>query len=186
MKLPAHSPHEDTLRLPLLEDPDVLKRPCTGFVNIKYVWTPLSEMNDRKETEEEAGVGAIKPLYGKLVVKLISAEKLINLDLQTAHSASNPFCTVTCYPESPGDSVKPWIWRCPTAHSCLSPVWDASFNFDFAWAQYDAKLKKLPPPCEASPQPPSDTEGCEEVGEGMYRSKSSKSSGSHARHSQRR
>jgi len=157
LELPADRPIEKTLsRLVLKEDPNVVKRPVTGTVTIKYEWTPKPKKDipqDFGSTESECGGSVIRPVHGSLKVTLVSAEKLINLDLHSLQSASNPFCTVLCYPFSPdaaGDILKPQIWRSPTWLNTLSPQWHASSNFDFCWTRPRPKtttepLPSLPP-----------------------------------------
>jgi len=126
------------------EDPSIVKRPSEGSLTLRYDWTPRprpdhsidAEMTRQLSPAEMTSGKVITPLYGTLTVTLVSAEKLINLDMQTLHSESNPFCTVVCYPDSPegaGDILRPCIWRSATVLSSLGPQWQSSHVFEFAW-----------------------------------------------------
>eukprot|EP00929_Paragymnodinium_shiwhaense_P094408 TRINITY_DN5495_c0_g2_i1.p1 TRINITY_DN5495_c0_g2~~TRINITY_DN5495_c0_g2_i1.p1 ORF type:complete len:778 (+),score=181.01 TRINITY_DN5495_c0_g2_i1:124-2457(+) len=148
LNLPSYTPVRKQVRVPLQEDLDIVKRSVTGFVTLRYEWLPkeTSPPKDSYPDEDDfTGVGAITPLEGKLSVTLVSAEKLLNLDLQSACSASNPFCTVISYPKSPcptTNTVKPLVWRAPTELNSLAPSWNASYVFEFSWQKRTRSPRK--------------------------------------------
>jgi len=129
-------------KLPLRDDRDICDRPVTGSITIKYDWTPRKPETDMEEMADTPEMKAIRPLSGTLQVTLVSADKLINLDLHSLHSASNPFCTVLCYPSSPeaiGEILVPSIWRTPTVRNSLHPQWHNTYSFEFSWTRPRAK-----------------------------------------------
>eukprot|EP00929_Paragymnodinium_shiwhaense_P094407 TRINITY_DN5495_c0_g1_i1.p1 TRINITY_DN5495_c0_g1~~TRINITY_DN5495_c0_g1_i1.p1 ORF type:complete len:747 (+),score=147.92 TRINITY_DN5495_c0_g1_i1:79-2319(+) len=153
LELPPHASVVKQMRLPLGEDTDIVNRGVTGHISLRYEWTPHGKrLSTNKEINEEpttpmstiiptphSNVSDIMNLQGTLQVTLISAERLINLDLHTLNSASNPYCTVLCYPNSPNSSSeipRPCMWRSPTLLNTLHPQWSSSFHsFEFHWAR---------------------------------------------------
>jgi len=121
--------------LTLCADPEVVDRRIHGTVTIEYTWTPDLEAVDAVI----AATGEPEmPLVGSLQVTLVGAEHLINLDLHSHNSASNPYVTVLCYPKAPweaGDILWPTIWRTPTRTHTTSPKWNVTHNFDFDWTK---------------------------------------------------
>eukprot|EP00929_Paragymnodinium_shiwhaense_P112579 TRINITY_DN80827_c0_g1_i1.p1 TRINITY_DN80827_c0_g1~~TRINITY_DN80827_c0_g1_i1.p1 ORF type:complete len:732 (-),score=142.73 TRINITY_DN80827_c0_g1_i1:57-2252(-) len=144
LELSQTTPQSKQVRMPLLEDDAVCKRPVAGYVSVRYEWTPREvDQATMEGCSTENGDGQ-KYLFGTLLVTVVAGEKLINLDLHSLHSASNPFCTVLMYPTSPrytGEVVRPVIWRGPTLRNSLSPQWHSSEEFEFAWHTPQAKPK---------------------------------------------
>jgi len=147
LELPMNRQLKKRLTLPLEADIDIVDRTITGSVTIEYAWTPASLRPGEEDTRlSDTGHedSTFEPLMGNLQVTLISADRLINLDLCSPHSKSSPFCTVTCYPQSPeyvGACLWPHVWRGPTVFDNLSPQWHSSRDFAFSWT----KPKGAPP-----------------------------------------
>jgi len=137
-------PQEAVVRetvLHLAEDPDTVRRQVRGSICVKYEWSPqqLGKRHTEQQLERETSscIGFYEPLWGILQVTVISGDGLINLHCSSIEdTASNPYCTVLCYPTSPqtiGEAIQPCIWRTPTCNKTLSPKWHASTCFDFCW-----------------------------------------------------
>jgi len=76
------------------------------------------------------------PLRGRLKVTMVCAENLINLSYQRSKlAASNPYCMVFLYPNSPplGGTLCPSVWRTPEVKSSLCPRWNATCSWDYCW-----------------------------------------------------
>jgi len=136
LDLSQNVPITKRVTLPLREDSETVDRTVTGSVTIEYEWTPRAARNG----EETCWTGddSFDVLLGNLKVTLLHGDKLVNLDLCSPKSSSNPFCTVLCYPTSPkfiGDVLLPCIWRGPTRTRSLAPQWNASHVFEFAWTK---------------------------------------------------
>merc|ERR1711933_629018 len=84
--------------LRLLGDVDTVDREITGRLYVEYEWTPRAAPKEECKATEHDEFTAV---HGSLKFTLLSGEKLVNLDLATPHSASNPYCTVLCYPMGP-------------------------------------------------------------------------------------
>eukprot|EP00929_Paragymnodinium_shiwhaense_P007996 TRINITY_DN111918_c0_g1_i1.p1 TRINITY_DN111918_c0_g1~~TRINITY_DN111918_c0_g1_i1.p1 ORF type:complete len:733 (-),score=115.06 TRINITY_DN111918_c0_g1_i1:143-2341(-) len=156
LELPENTPVTKILKLDLQEDVALVRRPVTGTIHIKYEWTPASPdqaamaVSGTSSCEDLATESStvIRPILGNLRVTLLSAEKLINLDLHSLSSASNPYCTVLCYPNSPdvlGEVLEPQVWRCPTVRNSLHPQWNSCYNFEYNWVRPRAKRERPRP-----------------------------------------
>jgi len=91
--------------LTLCADPEVVDRRIHGTITIEYTWTPDLDALALATGEPET------PLVGSLQVKLVGAEHLINLDLHSHNSASNPYVTVLCYPKAPWEASPAYSTR---------------------------------------------------------------------------
>jgi hypothetical protein len=123
----------------LQPDYDMVKRRVSGQLSLQIQWTPQKFEADDLNLE----------FRGSLVLTIISAEKLVNINYRTPDSASNPYCVVTCYPNSPaqpGDMVRPCIWRAPGATNTLAPKWHCSHEFRYKWST--SKKTAFPRKCD--------------------------------------
>mmetsp|Transcript_11157 Transcript_11157/g.24964 ORF Transcript_11157/g.24964 Transcript_11157/m.24964 type:complete len:810 (+) Transcript_11157:117-2546(+) len=120
----------------LRSDFERVKRQVTGTVTLQYEWKP--DLNSPGERIKTCWTQSGEPpprIFGTLVVTLIAADHLINLDLHDPKSLSNPFCTVLCYPAPPAhrEVLCPCAWRAPSRTNTLSPRWNVSHSFHFHW-----------------------------------------------------
>jgi len=126
-----------TCVLKLQADPRTLDRTMiTGSVTLSYEWKPAAATHLLGEDMVQHGISRFVPFKGTLKVTLISAEKLVNLNMETLQSQSNPFCTIMCYPRSPliaKDVVSPCCWRSKTVQNTLGPTWNIVLKIDFHW-----------------------------------------------------
>lgn len=147
------------LKLELEANPELVSRPASGHIIVKYTWepnqivapaSPMGSASRKSRRESE-----LDPFSGKLTVSLIGGAGLLNLNL---HSKSNPFALAFCYPNSPSDSkdtIQPVVWRSPTMQATLAPEWNAKHCFDFRW--YDSERKYTDAPTHdplSKPDPP--------------------------------
>merc|ERR1719198_2913285 len=128
-----------TCVLKLQADPRTMDRKITGSVTLSYVWKPAVAPRWSAALGEDIaqhGISRFVPFKGTLEVTLISAEKLVNLNMETLQSQSNPFCTIMCYPRSPliaKDVVSPCCWQSKTVQNTLGPTWNIVLKIDFHW-----------------------------------------------------
>jgi len=140
LELPPHMPVSKTLSVPLTQF-EPLRREVHGHITVQYQWTP----DDIKPTEEECKDvlpqnlrrtgGSFPPRVGTLVLTLVCAENLLNLNWSTIRTGSSPYCIIMCCPNAPaiGELVQPYVWRSPTVQDDCSPNWDVSHVLHFNW-----------------------------------------------------
>lgn len=145
LELPEDRSVTKQLTLPLEKNCELAPRCVTGSIIIRYQWTPKARsQNDcaplQSLTRKVTTGLEIRPeediyrLEGSLKVTIISAERLINLDLSKRYGASNPYCMVLAYPTCGDVSVlKPSVWRSPSRYSTLNPRYNCSHTFAFGW-----------------------------------------------------
>lgn len=144
LELPEDRSVTKQLSLPLEKNSEIAPRCVTGSITIRYQWTPKKKSDDdctplqsptRKSTaSSEILEDEIYRLEGSLKVTIISAERLINLDLTRRYGASNPYCMVLVYPTCGDVSVlKPSVWRSPSRYNTLNPKFNCSNTFAFGW-----------------------------------------------------
>jgi hypothetical protein len=141
---PIH-PTTHRYTVPLREDMETVDRAITGNITIECEWQPTQPGSNGEAPLATKDEDTFEPLHGNLKVTLVQGEKLVNLDLCGPHSASNPYCTVLCYPNSPkyiGEVLWPVIWRGPTRNSTLNPKWHASHVFEVAWTKPKEELSE--------------------------------------------
>jgi hypothetical protein len=127
LTLPPNKGVQRTVQLPLANNAELGDRTIKGSLTVHYVWAP----------DADAGPpdGSRFILHGDLTVTIRRADKLINLDYSSLHSASSPYVTVLCYPQSPTEDgrLRPCVWRTETvSHNC-NPRWEASKSFQIRW-----------------------------------------------------
>merc|ERR1712014_529588 len=70
---------------------------------------------------------------------MIGADNLINLSYhrskQGLQAASNPYCMVFLYPNSPakGEAIVPSAWRSRAHPNSLHPRWNATHTWNYCW-----------------------------------------------------
>eukprot|EP00930_Biecheleria_cincta_P025572 TRINITY_DN18194_c1_g1_i1.p1 TRINITY_DN18194_c1_g1~~TRINITY_DN18194_c1_g1_i1.p1 ORF type:complete len:831 (+),score=143.95 TRINITY_DN18194_c1_g1_i1:201-2693(+) len=118
--------------LPLVENRAKANRKVSGEVNLLYKWTPA----------EHRTPGTI--LKGELVITVLSARHLAAVDWKGS-GISDPYVTLTVYPESPNASgaIEPKVERTETVFDELKPMWNEVKKFNFFWHQdgVNAKLE---------------------------------------------
>jgi hypothetical protein len=133
----GNTPSSKELTVELCPDHEMVKRRVAGAVTLRFQWTPGEEGEvDARFSGRETSASEEEKLNGSLVVTVVSAERLINLNCRCQGSLSNPYCLVLCFPKSPartGDPVQPRMWRSPTAMGTLQPRWDCSHEFRYDW-----------------------------------------------------
>jgi hypothetical protein len=136
------------------------KHKVNGKITVRYEWTPLVLDDDKRPAQPIATENSTPSpppplkangskrstkkfrLTGRLKVTLVSAENLVNLNY-VPNLASNPYCIVYVYPQSPspGGLVCPAAWRSPSECNTLSPKWSqslgarASCTWDYVWLE---------------------------------------------------
>lgn len=137
LDLPSDQPVTKMKKMRLEANNDLVKRSITGFITVKYEWTPNRKaMSNEGSMMAGQRVHSAFELHGTLKVSLIGAERLVNLDFTKKNGASSPYCMVLCYPSSPvAGELRPCVWRTPTERNNLSPHWEARNTFEFAWAR---------------------------------------------------
>lgn len=128
---------EKTLELELFGDSDTVKRAVHGTIKVALKWTP-----GKSETTWNSALPE-----GRLDVKLVSGDNLVNLNFTAPNKESNPYCMVFVYPNAcPGELIKPAVWRTPTCENQNSPAWndtaDASTSFTFNWQSAMAEIRE--------------------------------------------
>jgi len=160
MELQPHLTYSKQVTLPLEENSEIAKRTITGKITFKYEWTPDSCVSDsdvevggssgskgREDVQPVKSTGSQTGLRGTLVVTVISAERLVNLECGSSKLGSScPYCMVMCYPQYSLDRQmpKPSVWRAPTAQKTVNPNWDAAFAFRFRWEGARSISKGIP------------------------------------------
>jgi hypothetical protein len=132
LELIGDEPRTDEITLPIYPDFDVVKRHCTGKVNLRLEWTP-----GKKDVEGDDTLTTLE-ITGTLLVTLVSAENLVNINNAKPNSLSNPYCIVICYPTAPehtGEPVVPTLWRSPAAVGTLFPRWQCGHEFTYYWTR---------------------------------------------------
>lgn len=118
--------------LPLVENRAKSNRKVSGEVNLLYKWTPA----------ENRPPGSI--LKGELVITVLSARHLAAVDWKGS-GISDPYVTLTVYPESPDGSgaIEPKVERTETVFDEIKPMWNEVKKFNFFWHQdgINAKLE---------------------------------------------
>jgi len=113
---------------PLSVNFEKARRQVRGTLTFEYSWEP----DTRRDTNSL--------LSGDLEVTMLSAEHLLNIDWKGI-GATDPYCTVTVYPNSPDENGKviPVTVRTDTLYDALHPVWDEPMRFKMNWTQDGAK-----------------------------------------------
>lgn len=142
IELPEDRSVTKQLSLPLEKNSQLAPRCVTGSVTLRYQWTPKAKSLDESPTRSLQRIttsgSVILPeevfrLEGSLNVTVISAERLINLDLSKHYGASSPYCMVLAYPSFGEGMLRPCVWRTPTRYSTLNPRFNCSHTFAFGW-----------------------------------------------------
>mmetsp|Transcript_14790 Transcript_14790/g.42397 ORF Transcript_14790/g.42397 Transcript_14790/m.42397 type:complete len:320 (+) Transcript_14790:2-961(+) len=144
LDLPFDQPVTKTERLRLEQNSDLVKRSVSGFITVRYEWTPNRKAISAQDLLHlHQPSGGVFELYGTLKLTLVSAERLINLEFAKKNGASSPYCMVLCYPVSPvSNELRPCVWRSPTAPHSLNPHWDATRSFEFAWSKPESSVRQ--------------------------------------------
>lgn len=139
---PEKTHRKETLELK--EDADTVERRITGTVVIEINWEPEPQADSKVEViASNSQEDSFEIIVGTLTVTLLSADRLINLNLSSQTSCSNPYCTVICYPRPPqvaGEPLFPCIWRSPTQTGTLHPKWNVPQQFKFEWTKARASF----------------------------------------------
>lgn len=116
------------VRLKLSNDDAPVKRCITGSVSVQYEWCPNQDQARQPRSQNFE-------LQGQLNVIISHAENIVNLNFVKRSGASNPFCTLLAYPESPkAGQLQPCIWRTSTVQGTCSPRWEEKKRLGVAWS----------------------------------------------------
>jgi len=128
LDLPSNKQTSREVRLKLCNDGEPVKRCIAGSVTVKYTWNPHQPDQSRPRLNQQFD------LMGQLSLTVVQADGLVNLNFAHGGGASNPYCTLLCYPESPkAGQLNPCIWRTETKAGTCSPQWGATKSINFAW-----------------------------------------------------
>lgn len=123
------------LRLPLQPNYQVVRKEVSGHITVRYDWIPSKSSTFLgPEADDENLPPQQRLLHGTLRLNVVGAIGLINTDWGR-HTCSNPYVMSVCYPTSPMAEARllPLVWRTPTAHHTLSPVWQCWRNIQYCW-----------------------------------------------------
>jgi len=122
---------EKTCVLPLQGNWMKSARQATGELKIEYVWTPDDKWTDPNSRPEPGTL-----LLGTLTVTVVSAHGLQAVDWKRS-GIPDPYVRVALYPESPGRDglVVEKVVRTGTSFDKLTPQWQQTLSFKYAWHQ---------------------------------------------------
>lgn len=131
LELPKDEHYSKEVRLQLSSDDGVCKRKVSGYINVRYDWTPYVGPPGRSALTQQGEL----LLHGKLRFRIIGATSLMNTDWSLPGAHSSPYVLMYCYPKSPPPEgiVQPQVWRSSVALSSLNPRWDCGRTFEYLW-----------------------------------------------------
>jgi len=129
LDLPGNGQTSREVRLTLHNDGEPVKRCIAGSVTVRYSWKPHQDDQTRPRSTQHFD------LMGQLNLTVVQADGLVNLNFAHRWGASNPYCTLLCYPESPKvGQLTPCIWRTKTITGTCNPQWSGETRrINFAW-----------------------------------------------------
>jgi len=128
LDLPNNRQTSHEVRMKLCNDGEPMKRCISGSVTVKYNWEPHQDHQTRPQGTQHF------ELMGQLELTVVQAEGLTNLNFAHHGGASNPYCTVLCYPESPKvEQLSPWIWRTRAKTGSCNPQWTETKTIPYLW-----------------------------------------------------
>jgi len=146
LELPPDRPVSNELKLKLESNPDLVKRRVSGFIIVRYEWTPREDA--AKGMLPLPSDAAQLELHGTLTVTAIRGENLVNISCD-GHQIS-PYITMLCYPTyTHKDGPLPYCVRTPAVKHTCKPQWDIDYTFKYEWT--DQGGDRHLPECKEDP-----------------------------------